>query len=313
MRIFTTLALAESELDLQQRAPAESTVISARRLADESARVREFLQADVVFGNPPVAWLAEARRLRWIQLESVGSEAYQITPTPEWRRRIQFTNLNGFFGQPVAESLVAGVLAMNRGIRALCLAQQNRRWERETVRPQLRLTQHSRAIILGAGSIGQAVGRILGGFDVDCAYFARTSKLATIRSLAELDASLPEADYVFGCLPDSPDTRGLLSGDRLGRMKPGAIVANGGRGSLIDEAALIECLNLRGLGGAVLDVTQVEPLPPGHPFWTHPRILLTQHTGGGFPHEIRGKTDFFLHNLQRFQRGEPLINPVSPP
>lgn len=310
MKIFATLALAESELDLQKQTPAGCSLVCSRSLPDPESRHREFLAADICFGNPPVEWLEQATRLRWLQLESVGSEAYLAAPAADWKQRIKLTNLSGFFGQPVAETLVAGVLALRRGLPALCHAQQRAQWRREQVRPQLRLMQGSQAIILGAGSIGSALGRILAGFDVRCTYFARTSRQAGLHTPAELDARLPAADFVFGCLPDNPASRGLLNRDRLARFKPGAILANGGRGSLIDEPAVLEALDHGPLGGAVLDVTQVEPLPPHHPFWSHPRVLLTQHTAGGFEHEVRGKTDFFLENLLRLQRGEPLLNPV---
>jgi glyoxylate/hydroxypyruvate reductase A len=93
-------------------------------------------------------------------------------------------------------------------------------------------------------------------------------------------------------------------------MRPGSLYASVGRGNTTDEPALIAALQAGHLGGAVLDVTATEPLPPNHPLWTLPQVLLTQHTGGGQPGEAEGKIDQFVRNLRRLQAGQPLENQV---
>jgi len=311
LTIFTTMALAESEEDLVRRPPGGTRVLSARACADAAAARRAFDEADIVFGNPPVEWLRTATRLRWVQLESVGIDAYRADAGAEWTRRIVVSNLQGFFGTPVAETLVAGVLALRRGLVPLLQAQAGARWVREAVRPQLDTVEGGHAVILGAGSIGRHVQQILGGLGATSQLYARTAPDAALRTPAELDAALPRADFVFGCLPDTPETRGLLSRERLALLPRHALVANGGRGSLIDEAALAEALHRGKLGGAVLDVTAVEPLPPGHALWTSPSIVLTQHTGGGFADEVSAKTDFFHQNFARYLAGTPVKNIVD--
>jgi phosphoglycerate dehydrogenase-like enzyme len=125
---------------------------------------------------------------------------------------------------------------------------------------------------------------------------------------AELDRALPEADIVVGCLPDTPDTRGLLDRRRLGLLPAHAVLVNVGRGSLVDEAALTEALLQGRVGGAVLDVTREEPIPPSHPLWSCPRTLLLQHTGGGYGEELLDKARLFLTNLAAFESGAPLRN-----
>lgn len=311
LKVYTHMALAESERDLKLRAPGHVTVACARECADPGEQLARFLEADVVFGNPPPQWMGQSHRLQWLQLESVGTEAYEPLAHEDWTARIRVTNLRGFFGAPVAETLLAGVLALCRGLMPLRDAQARRQWSREQVRPALRLIAGSRAILLGTGSIALHLEKALAGLGVATVFFGRTSPRATLRTMAELDRALPEADLVFGCLPHSEQTQGLISRERLARFRPTAILANGGRGSLIDEDALVDALDRNAIYGAVLDVTREEPLPENHGLWRHPRVVLTHHTGGGFQEEVPAKTDFFLANLERFERGEELVNPVN--
>ena len=142
-------------------------------------------------------------------------------------------------------------------------------------------------------------------------FFARTGRAGSLSTPAELDAALATADLLLNTLPHTPATIGFLNHTRLARLKPNAVVVNVGRGSTLDETALVALLDSGHLGGAVLDVTAVEPLPAASPLWRHPKVLLTQHTGGRFPGELDRKLDVFLANLARFERGEPLASVVA--
>lgn len=311
LTIYTTMSLPESETDLHSRAPHGTKVICARDYPLESERKLRFLEADVVFGTPPAEWLNEATQLRWLQLESVGIEAYRGQEKAPWTAHIVITNLKGFFGAPVAETLLAGVLSLQRRIPELLTLQARAEWAQEQIRPTVKMLHGGHAVILGAGSIGLHLQKLLHGFGVTTSLYARTSPAAILHRPADLDGALPTADFVFGCLPDTLETAGLMNRNRFELMKCGSIFANGGRGSLVDERALASMLRTGHLGGAVLDVTISEPLPAHHHFWDCPRLILTQHTGGGFDREIAGKTDFFLANLERFQQGLPLRNVVD--
>ena len=112
-------------------------------------------------------------------------------------------------------------------------------------------------------------------------------------------------------LPDTEATRGLLNAARIQRFKPSALFVNVGRGSLVEEAALIVALREDRLRGAVLDVTRREPLPPDDPLWSSPRTILTQHTSGASDREISDTIDFFGQNLARYREGKPLMNVVD--
>ncbi|GAA4454980.1 D-2-hydroxyacid dehydrogenase [Nibrella saemangeumensis] len=271
-------------------------------------RKEAFLQAEVVFGNPPADWWAESRNLRWVQLYSAGFDPYLAL---DWTRpelqSVTVTNLRGFFGQPVAETAVAGVMALYRKIDELARLQAQSRWVGGELRPQMNLLYRKRVLVLGAGAIGETIMKILRGFDCHVT-LVRRSQAPTVEDLDEL---LPEADIIMAALPDTEETKNTLSAQRLALMKPSAVVVNVGRGSAIDEPALTDALQHNRLAGAVLDVTYQEPLPGESPLWSMTNVLLTQHTGGGYAEENADKVRVFLRNLDRYRAGEPLENVVD--
>lgn len=310
LTIYVEMMLPESEADLAARIPPGTHAIFSRDLAPEERKPR-FLEARAAYGMIRPDWLRESRNLEWLQLESAGIDGYAGLAQEAWTGRVTVTNMKGFFAVPVAETLVAGVLTLYRGIDRLIALQARRVWKRNEVRAGLRVLQGADALILGAGSIGLHTRRLLQGFGCATRVYARTAPEADLRTPAQLDECLPRMDLVIGCLPDTLATQDLFNRQRLTLLKPSAILANGGRGSLIDETALVEMLQAGRLGGAVLDVTRNEPLPADDPLWDCPRVLLTQHSSGGSADEVPGKNGFFLDNLGRYLRGESLVNVVD--
>ena len=270
-----------------------------------------FRTAEVAFGNVPADWLANAPRLRWLQLESVGFEYYQGLPAGAIPAGLRLTNLAGQFAAPAAETALAGLLALYRGLDQLIPAQAARTWCCLEVRPTMRVLHDSHVIVLGNGSIGRRLAELLAAFRCRVQTFARTSATADLRTPAALDAALPAADVVVCCLPKTAATRHLVHAARLARMKPTAIVVNIGRASVVDTAALVRALRENRLGGAVIDVFDEEPLPSDHPLWTCPRTILTQHTGGGYADELLDKARCFAANLARYRAGQPVENVVD--
>jgi phosphoglycerate dehydrogenase-like enzyme len=268
--------------------------------------------AHIVFGNVPAAWLAAAPALRWVQLDSAGVDAYLGLNAPPRVAPALLTNLAGFYDRAVAEATLAGLLALYRQIPRLLVAQPAARWIKSDVEPAIRTLAGQRVVVLGAGAIAQRLAHLLRAFDAEVCFFSRTPRPGSLATLAELDAALATTDLLINTLPHTPATIGLLDHARLARLQRDAVVANVGRGSALDEAALVALLDAGHLGGAFLDVTAIEPLPPESPLWRHPKILLTQHTGGRFPGETDRKLDVFLDNLARFLRDEPLHNRVEP-
>ncbi|KAA9332315.1 D-2-hydroxyacid dehydrogenase [Hymenobacter busanensis] len=262
--------------------------------------------AHLLLGNPPAAWFSAGfpPQLQFWQIDSAGFERYTGL-----RPGFPVVNVGDYFAWPCAETMVAGVLALYRRLPELALLQSRREWVGGPLRPTLRLLRDQRVVILGAGAIGLAVRRQLSGFGCAVQLLARTSPEAQLHSREELLAALPQTDLVINCLPGSADN--FFSAELIGAMPPGSVYASVGRGNTTDEHALVAALRTGHLGGAVLDVTRQEPLPADNPLWTLPNVLLTQHTGGGQPHEDEGKVDVFLRNLHRFRHGEPLPDVVN--
>lgn len=272
--------------------------------ADEGEMPAAFGAAEIVFGNVPLAWL-EAAPPRWVQLESVGFGEYAGALAAGLADRLTMTNLAGFFSKPVAESILAGILAHHRGIDRAVRLKAERTWQGEALRPHFAILAGARVVIFGHGAIGRRLAELLAPFEVSLTTFGRswTPDL--------LDRALGEADIVVAIAPHTPQTAGAFDAARIGAMKPGALFLNFGRGSLVDEAALSEALHAGRLA-AVLDVTAQEPLPPGHPFWDAPNLILTQHSAGGASDEVARKVAAFVDNLKRYTNGEPLQCVVDP-
>lgn len=271
---------------------------------DEADQRAVFRLATVVFGNPPAAWLADPLpNLRFWQLDSAGFDGYQHVQTDAL-----VANMGDYFAWPCAETMVAGLLALFRRIPELAVLQHQRAWVGVPIRGRTGLLRHKRVVILGTGTIGQAVRQMLTGFECSIVMLARTDPRADLHSAEDLKAVLPHTDIVVNCLPGT--AQGFYTADLIAAMKPGSVYANVGRGSTTDEPALIQALTEGRLGGAVLDVTATEPLPAGSLLWTLPNVLLTQHTGGGQPDEEAGKVAQLLRNLERYRAGQPLENAV---
>ncbi len=265
----------------------------------------EVSDCPVIFGNPEPDVVTGNPALRWIQLESVGFGEYADLDLTRPDGVVQITNLAGFFADPVAETVLAGILALGRGIDRLAVLQQQAEWVGDPLREDLRLLKGANVLLFGYGTINRRVAELLEPFG------CRIDHLASGWTDDALDTALADADILIAAAPDTPRTRGLFDQSRLARMRPGAVFCNFGRGSLVDEAALADALEAGQLGGAVIDVTQDEPLPADHAFWRCPNTVVTQHSGGGTADELDRKINVFLDNLTHYRRGEPLTGLVD--
>lgn len=308
-RIFVTAFLKPEALALLHAGLAGEDYYVADRFNPREADKAAFLQSTVAFGNVPPDWLEEATELQWMQLESTGFEYY--LGCQELSADLQITNLRGMFERPAVETAMAGLLGLFRGMNQLIPANREHKWSEIEVRVNLQLLHGSKAVVLGHGSIGQRMRKLLEAYECEVQSYARTSVGAELRDLKSLGEALASADVVVCCLPKNPSTLGLISRELLARLPKQAVFVNIGRGAVVDEPALIQMLTEQRIAGAVLDVTQQEPLPPAHPFWQCPNTILTHHTGGGYPDEYNAKARYFIANLQRYKCGEALQNIIS--
>ena len=307
MRLFVYSPLsASARAYLQQQLPAEVEITFSPDLAPED-QFPAFQEAEVLLGNPPPVWLVAgpSPRLRFWQIDSAGFERYR-----HLHLALPVANMGDFFAWPCAETMVGGLLALYRHLGELAVLQAERNWVGGAyVRNRAGLLRGKRVVVLGAGAIAVALRQQLAGFECPVQLLARTNPEAQLRSKEELKAALPDTDIVINTLPGSAE--GFFSAELVAAMRPGSLYASVGRGNTTDEPALIAALQAGHLGGAVLDVTAIEPLPADNPLWTLPNVLLTQHTGGGQHHEDESKVDVLLRNLEHLRRGQPLKNLVD--
>jgi phosphoglycerate dehydrogenase-like enzyme len=249
----------------------------------------------------PEGFFAAPPRLRLVQLLTAGAERF-VDRLPEG---VVLCNARGAHTPATAEWAVTAALAAQRGIPFFVREQEAGRWTPRT--------EHSmfgaRVVIVGAGDIGRAIGRMLAGFDVEPTYVARTARDG-VHAIAELPALLPEADVVIVVVPVTPETTGMVDAAFLAAMKDDALLVNAARGVVVDTDALLVELT-RGRLRAALDVTDPEPLPPGHPLWAAPNLLLTPHVAGAVPEANARAAAAVTDQLARVLDGKPLVNVVD--
>ncbi len=288
--------------------------VTCVRSHDDARRV--IGEMDVVLApRMTVETLAAARRLRWIHTTAVG---IGWLPLPELASRdIIVTNARGEHAEILAEHAVALLLALRRRLPEAEVARQACRWDQEAighlVTPRL---SASRVLVVGLGGIGSRVAAMLHAVGMTVIGARRDTSqavpgVATVIALADLDLVLPEVDAVILALPHTRESGVVLTADRLRRMKASAHVVNVARGSLVDEAALVDALTNGRLGGAGLDVFVEEPLPASSPLWRTPRTLITPHVAALDGDYWTPAVDGFLQNWARFVAGEPLANIVD--
>ena len=271
---------------------------------DDATPPASFKDAEFLLGNPPSKWIEDAKKLTYWQLDSAGFDQYS-------KLSVSFpvSNMGDFFAVKCAETIVGGILAFYRSIHELVRLQTKSKWVGKPIRYQMDLLTGKKVIIAGAGTIGMAIRKILSGFDCEIEMTARKNPEATIHSKEELLRCLPETDLLINTLPGS--ARHFIDEACFKAMKKGSLYASVGRGSTTDETALIDALRSAKLAGAVLDVTEKEPLPEDSPLWKMENVILTQHTAGGYKYEDDGKVDLFIKNLNRIQRGDEALHRVK--
>lgn len=269
--------------------------------------------AQVILGNVPAAMLHGSPALEWLQTNSAGVEPY-IQPGVLAGDTL-LTNATGAYGLAIAEHMLGMLLELFKKLELYRDAQKSGAWQSQGA---VKAVYGSTVLVLGMGDIG-------GEFAARCK--ALGAKVIGVRRsprpcpeyadevhlLEDLDSLLPQADVVAITLPGTDATRGLMSRERLAKMKEGAVLLNVGRGFIVDTEALCDALERGHLSGAGVDVTDPEPLPPTHRLWNIPTAVVTPHISGFYhlreTHErIVG---IFLENLRHFQAGEPLRNLVD--
>ena len=269
----------------------------------------ELAGADVAFGQPDPDQLLSLPSIQWVHITSAGYTRYDRPDieAASW----PFTNSSSVFAEPCAQHVLAFMLSQARQIPQSLQASPN--WAFDALRPATSVLQDQTVLILGFGAIAERLVQLLRPFRLDVVGVRRRVRgdegVPTF-GIDQLPNLLGEADHVVNILPASRSTDQLLAAEAFAKMKPGAIFYNIGRGSTVDQDALLGALNSGRVTAAYLDVTDPEPLPVEHSLWRAPNCYITPHIAGGFRGEGLAIVEHFLANLRRFEAGEQLLDGV---
>lgn len=280
----------------------------------ESLSETELSQIEAVLGNPSAAILPKLTGLKLLQLCSAGVNGCYLKPgaLPEGAA---LCNAAGAYGPGIAEHMLGMLLCLIKRLHQYRDSQRAGKWED---RGPVTAISGSRTLVVGLGDIGSGFGKRMAALGSAVSGVKRTPGvrpdwLSRLETMEKLDEMLPEADFVFLSLPETPATRRMFDRERLGRMKQGAVLLNAGRGSAVDTEALCDAVGSGALLGAGLDVTDPEPLPEGHRMWGIENILITPHVSGGFhlPATHDRIVEICGENLRRYREGLPFTHLVN--
>jgi phosphoglycerate dehydrogenase-like enzyme len=283
------------------------------RFARSEAEAMPLIEdADAAFGAIGPELFSRAKRLRWVACPQAG-------PDPSFYHRrlvesdVAVTNTRGIYNDHISAHILAWVLTFARGLHRYQAQQARHEWRRG--HPVVYLPEAT-ALIVGVGGIGTETARLCAAFGmtvlgVDPRLTAPPPGVAELHPPERLAELLPRADFVILTAPETPATQGLFNAHLFRRMRRSAFFINIGRGATVVLDDLNAALREGKLAGAALDVFQIEPLPPAHPLWDAPGMLITPHVAVDGPHTDERRTALFLENCRRFHAGRPLLNVVD--
>lgn len=301
-----TLRARFPHIDFVHATTDESRV---RGLADCDAAYTWILSADE---------LAQASRLRWVHTSAVAVETLCLSEL--FARGVAVSNTRGVQAVPIAEHVLAVVLALAKQLPFALDQQRSASWAQAAFTgSRLPWLLAGRTLgLIGVGTIGSAIAARAHAFGMRVIALRRRPDQQIVDEVDEvcgpdrLGSFLAQSHVVVVAAPLTPQTTGLLGAGEFSQLPPGAVIVNVGRAKIVDTDALVAALRSGHLGGASLDVFPEEPLPPAHPLWTCPNVILTPHTSGFRQGHWEEAVDLFAENLERFERGEALRFRVEP-
>jgi phosphoglycerate dehydrogenase-like enzyme len=275
----------------------------------------EIVDADVVYGWPTLEQFKLAKQLKWIQIPSAGVE--MVCSIPEIvESDVTITNARGAHARVIAEHAFAMLLAFTRGLHRFEQDKAARRWSREAAIPDVLEIAGWTLGIVGYGQIGRQVAQRALAFEmqvlaVDVEPMPDAPHGVEVWSLDRLPELFERSDVVVIAAPYTPETRHMIDADLLNRMKPTSYLLVESRGGIVDEAALLDVLKKGKIAAAGLDVFEQEPLGSDSELWDVPNLIVTPHLAGASTQKDRRCVEILRENLERFQRGEALVNLVD--
>lgn len=278
------------------------------------AGIERIRECEIIFGAVSPEVLHDAVCLKWLACSFAGVDRY-IDAKLCALNNVILTNSSGAYGVTIAESMIAGILILFRGLDQYLLNQQNMHWGSPM---PVRSIYGSKITVVGMGDIGSCFAERAAALGAAVTGIRRSDApkpqwLARQFTSEKLDETLPDADVVALCVPATNETVHIIDERRITLMNSRTVIVNVGRGSAINQDALVSALNEGRIGGASLDVTDPEPLPPAHPLWSAKNCIITPHVSGNMTLELTREriVNIFLDNLRLYAEGKPLINVVD--
>ncbi len=284
-------------------------------VSDAKSAAAEIPEAEVMIlegaGIEPEL-LEQATSLRWLQVASAGVE--HLANLDLFRSgRVTVTNIRVLLGTHVAETAVALLTGLTRGVAHAAVRQREHRWDREYGYDEL---TDKRALVVGTGGIGRAVAKRYRGLEmkvvgVDIVNAEPDEHVSVVHPVSDLLDLLPATDVVTVCCPHTPETHHLIDERALAALPDDAYVINVSRGKVVDTSALVRSLRDGRLRGAGLDVVEEEPLASSSEIWDAPNLIITPHIAGMSPRRAERVNAFIVENMERYLRGDALLNVVN--
>ena len=246
----------------------------------ELLKSEDYANIEIVFGEPEHSTIHFMKNLRWIQMTWAGANKY--TSAPDFPDNIILTSASGAYGCVISEYIISGILALYKNLFSYRTQMKSGGWNQIKGDGTL---EGKRVLILGTGNIGQETAKKLRCFGAYTVGICRTPSnkhlyFDEIYTIDSVDTQLQSADVVIIALPGTAETVGMFDAERINKMKANAILVNVGRGFVVNTDELTNALQKGLLRGAVLDVTDPEPLPEKHPLRYMENVLLTPHISG---------------------------------
>ena len=311
MDVLFLFRIKEHQEEMLRNEFPENNFLFGRKADDPAIESSEVI---VTYGTDiDESVLARAKNLKWIMVASAGMEQMPLGQIANMG--IQVTNVRGIHKTPMAETMLAHILAYRKKLQDVYAQQSRSEWNKKIRGTEL---LGSKALILGPGAIGGEAGRLLQAFGVRTYGCNRSGRQAEhmdeMVSFEGLLEALPEMDTIISVLPSTPETKRLLGREHFAAMKDTALFLNFGRGGLYDEKVLIEGLEQGRPAAAVLDVFETEPLPSDSPFWKMENVTVSPHISALSGKYVERSLEIFMPNLRAYLDGrtDEMVNRVDP-
>lgn len=316
MRVIAiTKPCVEAEKELVLSAVEKEDNVLFFDSEEEMLKSEDCAKIEIILGEPDLRTIHAMKNLRWIQMTWAGANKY--TSAPDYPSNIVLTSASGAYGYVISEYILSGLLSLTKKLFLYRAQLQDGGWSRLADDDTL---EGKRVLILGTGDIGQETAKKLKAFGAYTVGMCRTPGKTNplfdeMYTVEQLDMQLQCADIVVIALPGTTETTKMFGAERIRKMKPNAVLVNVGRGFIVDTDALTDALQNGALKGAVLDVTDPEPLPEQHPLRFMENVVLTPHVSGiGWAENMFTRKrilDIFCENIKHDRANEPKRNVID--